>query len=202
MSPLPDFRCVPTVLEGKTIRLEPLELRHAANLLKNADEEAWLYMFDKPTPWNQEGFENYIRVRTGAQFVAFAVIDKATGEAIGSSSYMDIRPEHRALEVGHTWITSRQRGTATNPEMKLLMLQHAFESLGALRVQLKTDERNSRSRAAILKLGAKWEGGLRNHMLMPDGHHRTTVFYSVLPEEWPEVKAGLLARLEKIWAIS
>ncbi len=200
MSTLPEFRCVPTVLEGKSIRLEPLESRHAADLLKHAEEDVWRFMFDKPTPWDISGFKEYIRVRSAGAVVPFAVIDKESGEAVGSSSYLEIRPEHRAVEIGHTWITSSLRGAATNPEMKLLMIQHAFEDLGAVRVQLKTDKRNERSRAAILKLGAKYEGALRNHIIMPDGHRRTTVYYSILPEEWPQVKGGLQARLEKFWA--
>lgn len=202
MSDLPEFRCEPIVLEGRSVRLEPLEARHAASLFNCADQETWAYMFDKPTPWSVAGFERYVEDRNRSGLVPFAVIDKQSGEAVGSSSYLDIRPEHRALEIGHTWIADRLRGTAFNPEMKLLMMQHAFDALGAVRVQLKTDERNKRSQAAMLKMGAQREGAFRNHMILPDGHLRTTVFFSVTREDWPKVKAGLEQRLQNIWAKS
>lgn len=117
------------------------------------------------------------------------------GEAVGSSTFLDLRPAHRGLEIGFTWIAPAWRGTFVNPEAKLLMLRHAFETLGCLRVQLKCDARNARSAAAIAKLGAVFEGRLRRHMTMPDGYVRDTLMFSVTDEEWPQVRAGLERRL-------
>ena len=108
---------------------------------------------------------------------------------------MDIRPEHRSLEIGSTWIGRAYHGTKINPECKLLLLQHAFENLGCLRVQLKTDERNLQSRAAIEKLGAKFEGTLRKHMVLHDGFVRNSAMYSITDEEWPAVKERCIKRL-------
>ena len=111
------------------------------------------------------------------------------------TTYLDIRPEHRGLEIGMTWYAPSARGTKVNPEAKLLLLEHAFERLDAIRVQLKTDQRNVQSQRAIAKLGAVYEGTLRNHMIFESGYIRNTVMYSITPEEWPSVKQGLLDRL-------
>jgi len=119
----------------------------------------------------------------------------ATGEPIGSTSYLDIRPQHRGLEIGRTWIGKRWQGTVVNPESKYLLLRHAFESLGAVRVQFKTDANNIRSQRAIEKLGARREGVLRRYQVRSNGCHRDSVMYSIIDEEWPEVKARLEARL-------
>ena len=127
--------------------------------------------------------------------VPFCVVDPATGQALGITTYLDIRPAHRGLEIGWTWYSPRARGTAINPACKLLLLGHAFERLGAIRVCLKTDERNARSRAAIFKLGAKFEGVMRENLIMPDGFHRSTAMYGVLAGEWPGVRRALEARL-------
>ena len=118
-----------------------------------------------------------------------------TGQAVGVSSYTDVRPEHRGLEIGGTWIGRTYQRTAVNPECKYLMLRHAFENLGAVRVQLKTDSRNTQSQRAIEKLGAQKEGVLRKHIILPDGYVRDTVMYSITVEEWPEVRVGLEDRL-------
>jgi RimJ/RimL family protein N-acetyltransferase len=114
---------------------------------------------------------------------------------VGTTSYFDIRPEHRGLEIGYTWLGKAYQGTHINPENKYLLLRHAFETLGAIRVQLKTDRRNLQSQAAIAKLGAKLEGTLRKHSIMEDGYIRDAVMFSVIDLEWPEVKAGLERRL-------
>jgi RimJ/RimL family protein N-acetyltransferase len=127
--------------------------------------------------------------------VAFAIVLLETGKAIGSSSFFDIRPSDKGLEIGHTWIKKEHRGTRVNPETKLLMFGHAFEELGAIRVQQKTDLRNVQSQRAMLKMGAVQEGVLRHNMVMPDGYVRDSVYFSVLREEWPAVKSGLLARV-------
>ena len=124
-----------------------------------------------------------------------AIVSKESGSAIGVSAYFEVRPEHRSLEIGNTWIARQFQRTKINPEAKFLMLTHAFEELGAIRVELKTDARNRQSRRGIEKLGAKREGILRSHMIMPDGHIRDTVVYSITAAEWPNVKESLIARL-------
>jgi RimJ/RimL family protein N-acetyltransferase len=127
--------------------------------------------------------------------IPFSVVLKESGQPVGSTSYFDIRSAHRGLEIGYTWYAVPYQGTQVNPENKYLLLRHAFETLGAIRVQLKTDKRNLRSQAAIAKLGAKLEGTLRKHSIMEDGYIRDTVMFSITDEEWPGVKAGLEARL-------
>jgi RimJ/RimL family protein N-acetyltransferase len=131
------------------------------------------------------------------QEVAYAVLDLAAGSAVGSTSLYDVSTRHRHLEIGRTWLGRPAWRTAVNTECKLLLLEHCFERLDALRVQLKTDARNLRSQAAIERLGAVREGVLRHHMVMPDGYVRDTVMYSVIAPEWPAVRArleGLMAR--------
>jgi len=183
----------PGVLEGHGIRLEPMSVGHAAALLAASDTLQFQFMPTTPT-WTESGFEEYIRERTsGGSYAWVCVLD---GEVVGASTIFDVSLAHRHLEVGHTWITESCRGTRVNPAMKLLMLTYAFETFGAVRVQLKCDARNMRSRNAIVKLGASFEGILRNHMILPSGELRQTAFHSILDSEWPAVKAGLLARLD------
>jgi RimJ/RimL family protein N-acetyltransferase len=124
-----------------------------------------------------------------------AVMDLATGRAIGATRYLDIQPAHRAVEIGGSWYGRAYQRTAVNTESKYLLLRHAFETLGCLRVQFKTDLRNERSQRAIERLGAVREGVLRHNLIMPDGHVRDSIYYSILAEEWPAVKARLEARL-------
>lgn len=126
----------------------------------------------------------------------FAMVLRESGRAVGSSCYLDMRPEHRGLEIGATFIGAAHRGTCVNPEAKLLMLAHAFDELGCIRVQLKCDARNMQSRRAIEKLGARREGVLRHNTIMGDGHLRDTVMYSILADEWPGVRRGLELRLD------
>ena len=121
----------------------------------------------------------------------FATIDRRTGNAIGSTRYMNIVPEHKRLEIGWTWISPAWQRSAINTEAKYLMMRHAFEQMGCNRVELKTNALNARSRAAILRIGAREEGTLRSHMINRDGTLRDTVYFSVIAPEWPEVKAGL-----------
>jgi RimJ/RimL family protein N-acetyltransferase len=129
------------------------------------------------------------------EYVSWATVDALSGRAIGSTRFLDIAPEHGRLEIGWTWIAPSHRRTATNTEAKLLQLSHAFDELGATRVALKTDERNERSQAAIARLGAVREGVLRHQFRMPDGFMRSSVYFSILADEWPAVKAQLEARL-------
>jgi len=187
----------PITLEGRVVRLEPLREDHAEAIAEVATPEIFAYLFP-PAEYTEIGFREQIRGLTaGGGFCLFATVLKETGRAIGMTSYLDIRPEHRSLEIGFTWIGAQWHGTAVNPEAKWLLLEHAFEKLGAVRVQLKTDLRNLQSQKAIEKLGAVKEGVLRKHMTLPDGHIRDTVMYSITDEEWPAVKARLLARLNE-----
>lgn len=121
----------------------------------------------------------------------FAIVHQPTGKAIGSTRCLDIQPENRSLEIGWTWIGTPWQRTAINTECKYLLLRHAFETLNCVRVQLKTDARNQRSQQAILRIGAKLEGTLRKHRINYDGHIRDSVYFSVIAEEWPVVKAKL-----------
>lgn len=184
----------PVELEGRFVRLEPLEERHASALAWAASPELFTHHFP-PRTLTPEGFAEQIRGFGLVPLVAFAIVLKETGRAVGQTAFLDLQPAHRALEVGLTWIGKRWQGTQVNPESKLLLLGHAFDELGCLRVQIKTDERNLQSQRAIEKLGAVKEGVLRKHMLLPDGFQRSTVLYSITDDEWPAVRAGLLARL-------
>lgn len=123
--------------------------------------------------------------------IPFAIIDQASGRAVGSTSYLDVAPEHRRIEIGWTWLGAPARRTAVNTECKLLLLRHAFETLGCGRVQLKIDGRNLRSQTAIARLGAFREGVLRKHVILPDGFVRDTVMFSITADEWPGVRARL-----------
>jgi RimJ/RimL family protein N-acetyltransferase len=151
---------------------------------------------DRPAEWTFPAFVAYLRRRRSAPRVCFwAIILRATEQPIGVTAYLDSHLAHRRLEVGATWIAPAHQGTAVNPESKYLLLRHAFGDQGALRVQIKTDIRNTQSRRAIEKLGARQEAILRNHVILPDGYVRTSVLYSILDTEWPAVRAGLEARL-------
>lgn len=182
-------------LEGRHVRLEPLAERHAEALAEAASPELFAYHFP-PDELTADGFRRQI---TGFDdrdgFMPFATVLRASGRAVGITSYLDIDQAHRRLEIGFTWTGKPWQRTAVNPECKLLLLEHAFDTLGAVRVQLKTDARNTQSQRAIEKLGAVREGVLRKHMILPDGHMRDTVMYSITDEEWPAVRAGLESRL-------
>jgi len=185
----------PVTLTGRTIRLEPLERRHAADMAQAADADIFMYHGLRPEI-SQAGFETYIdTLRSRAAMVPFAQVLVESGRAIGGTTYMDIQDANRGVEIGTTWIGRAYHGTMVNPEAKYLLLRHAFEDQGAIRVQLKTDSRNLQSQCAIEKLGAVKEGVLRNHMIMPDGYFRHTVMYSITNDEWPAAKARLETRL-------
>ncbi len=189
----------PVILEGRSIRLEPLTLDHAAKLYRHGSAEIFEWMVDWPLDASLAAYLEWERrglAIPGSQL--FAIVLQATGEPIGSTSFFDVRPANRAIEIGRSWIGRTHQGTAANPEAKLLLLQHAFDALGALRVQLKTDARNLQSQRAIEKLGAVREGTLRNYQIRADGRPRDTVMYSITAGEWPAVKAGLLERLARI----
>ncbi len=185
----------PLTLTGSIVRLEPLSLTHAADLAAaGADPNVWRLMpYGQVTsPELMQAFvaETISKAEKDGD-IPFAVVLNGTNRAIGSTRYLDVRPSHRALEIGGTWYGSDHQRTGVNTECKRLLLTHAFESLGAIRVQLKTDLRNERSQRAIERIGGKREGVLRENMILPDGYRRSTVYYSILEAEWPEVKARL-----------
>lgn len=191
----------PVTLSGRFVRLEPLALAHAADLAVVATEKSiWSHM-PVNVPRNEADMKALIEsalveARQGIR-LPFAIIDLGSGRAVGSTSYLDIAPTHRRIEIGWTWLGAPARRTPINTECKYLLLRHAFETLGCGRVQLKTDARNLRSQAAIERLGAVKEGVLRRHMILPDGYVRDTVMYSVTAAEWPMVTKRLQAFLQR-----
>lgn len=189
---------VPVVLEGRHVRLEPLREDHLAGLAEmGLDEELWRWI---PTPVRTtEEMAAYIAtaLREQAQGVSlpFALVERRTGRPIGSTRYGNIDRTHGRVEIGWTWVAREWQRTAINTEAKYLLLTHAFETLGCIRVELKTDSLNERSRAAILRIGAREEGTFRNHMITAGGRIRHTVYFSVVDSEWPGVKARLEEKL-------
>jgi RimJ/RimL family protein N-acetyltransferase len=188
----------PVTLEGRYVRLEPLSLAHHAALCEaGLDEAIWRYMPQTlRTPEDMRAFiEEALEAQAAGATLPFATVDKASGRAIGSTRFFNIDRTHRRLEIGWTWLGLAWQRTAANTEAKYLMLAHAFETLGCIRVEFKTDSLNERSRAALLRIGAKEEGTFRDHMIMPDGRLRHSVYYSIIAAEWPEVKARLEQKL-------
>jgi RimJ/RimL family protein N-acetyltransferase len=188
----------PVVLSGTAVRLEPLSPGHHAGLCEvGLDPELWrLTMTLLRTPEDMRAYiEEALRLQRAGAALPFAIVEQATGRAVGSTRFGNIDAAHRRLEIGWTWVARPWQRTAVNTEAKYLLLRHAFESLGANRVEFKTDALNARSRAAILRIGAKEEGTLRHHVIAPGGRLRDTVYFSILREEWPDVKRALEARL-------
>ncbi len=189
----------PITFSGQFVRLEPLSLNHAKDLAVAGDEKKiWDYM-PILAPQSVEDVEVAIRSALAAQEAGtrlpFAIIDLRTDKAVGSTSYLDLSPSDQRIEIGWTWLGAAARRTAINTECKYLLLRHAFEMLGCGRVQLKCDGRNLRSQNAIKRIGGKFEGVLRKHMILPDGFVRDTVMFSILKTEWPAVKTHLEAKL-------
>lgn len=192
--PAPRPWVAPVELVGRHVRLEPLERRHLDDLAAaGLDAATWQWTIARPTTradlaaWIDQALAG---AATGSE-VPFATVDLASGRAIGSTRFMAIVPEHRRLEIGWTWVGLAFRRTGMNREAKLLQLGHAFEVLGANRVEFKTDARNAPSRAALLGIGATFEGIFRNHMIMPTAPLRNSAWYSVIAEEWPAVRSRL-----------
>lgn len=190
----------PTTLIGTHVRLEPLAHRHAADLCSAIAPDTFTYF---PPPYGPEttslseaAMRDYIDSRAAApDSLALAIVLVGSGRAVGSTCFLDIRARHRGVEIGASFIAPDQRGTKVNPESKLLMLGHAFDAMRCERVQLKCDGRNTLSQRAIAKLGALREGTLRKHMIMGDGFVRDTVMFSIVADEWPRVREGLMQRL-------
>ena len=181
---------------GAVVTLEPLERGHADDLRASARESDWSLM-----PMNAgspEGFDTWLEQMlekaSSEPAVPFAVFHREAGRAIGSTSFLAIHPEHRRVEIGMTWYARGEWRTGANVEAKLLMLDRAF-GLGFRRVEFKTDAENERSRRALEALPAQFEGVMRKHMLVRDGQRRDSVYYSVIDDDWPEVRANLERRL-------
>ena len=187
-----------TTLSGPVVILEPLRRRHLPGLVRAArGTDIWHYMAADLSeknglePWYAEAR----RFEKAQQQLPFAIRMTADGALVGSTRYLNIAPEHLRLEIGWTWLAPSQWGGRTNAAAKMLLFEHAFETLGAQRVELRTDALNRRARRAILKLGAEEEGVLRRHMVMRGGRVRDTVQFAVINESWPAIKAALRARI-------
>jgi RimJ/RimL family protein N-acetyltransferase len=183
-------------LDGKHVRLEPLEERHREALRPAAQHpEIFAVTTSALGALFDPYIDNALKRSTGEHELAFAVLLKAERRHVGMTRYLNIEAPHKKLEIGSTWYEPSVWGGPVNPECKYLLMRHAFETLGFHRVEYKTDVRNARSRAAILKLGATQEGIFRKHMIMADGHVRDSVYFSIIDSDWPAVKAGLEKRL-------
>lgn len=185
----------PVVLTGNHVRLEPMTEAHASALAEiGTGQSFWDFMLYGNIS-TLEDMLNWVKdIRSRAEKgtdLPFVVIHLASDRVAGATRYLNIMPKDRGLEIGGTWYGTEFQRTAVNTECKYLLMQHAFETLKCIRVQLKTDLRNERSQKAIERIGAVKEGVLRNHMILPDGRYRHSVFYSVLDTEWPDVKKRL-----------
>ncbi len=190
----------PVTLHGRTIRLEPLALRHLDGLCAVGLEPS-LWALTQSRISSREEMRAYVEEALAEQragiALPFATIEQATGTVVGSTRFGSVSHEHRRIEIGWTWIAPAWQRTGANTEAKYLMLRHAFETMGARRVELKTSALNSRSRDAMRRIGAIEEGTLRQHMIRPDGGSRDSVFFSILDSEWPVVKMRLEAMLTR-----
>jgi len=191
---------VPVTLEGSVVRLEPIRREHAEllwDVAKNDTEDIFRWI-----PYSMRTLDDFRNVIDKAfaeqergESVVFATVERSSGRAIGSTRFMNIDRANRRVEIGSTWIAPAWQRSAVNTEAKYLMLRHAFDVWGCMRVELKTDALNQKSRNAILRIGAKEEGTLRRHLVTWTGRVRDTVYFSILDDEWPEAKARLESRL-------
>lgn len=192
----------PITLTGRVARLEPLRLEHAADLYAALRDHPglWKYMLTRQ-PRTLDEMQQLIaatlKKQEAGECLPFAIIDLERGCAVGETRYLNIVAHDHGLEIGSTWLTPDVQRTGLNTECKYMLLSHAFETLGAIRVQLKTHHNNLQSQRAIERLGAIKEGILRNHMIMLDGSYRNSVYYSIIVSEWPQVKAGLEAKMRR-----
>jgi RimJ/RimL family protein N-acetyltransferase len=192
-----DFVANPT-LRNDVVTLEPLSLAHADDLAAAVRDgelwKAWYALIAAPDEWPAEVGRRIAQQRAG-QAAPWVIRRNDTGAVCGLTTYLNLAPEHRRLEVGSTWIARSAQGTLVNPATKLLLLTRAFETLGCNVVELRTHWHNRQSRAAIARLGAKQDGVLRNHQVWKDGSLRDTVVFSIIASEWPAVRSGLRHRL-------
>jgi N-acetyltransferase len=185
-------------LDGDLVRLEPLGPHHLGALWDASQyPEVWRWL-PIHQPRDREALHAWLEEALSGPYLPFATVRVETGHAIGSTRFMAMRPEHGSLEIGWTWLARPEWSTGANVEAKLLQMTHAFEAWGCRRVELKTDALNARSRGAMEAFGARFEGIHRKHMLVRGGENRDSAWYSVVDDDWPVVKAGLLARLERL----
>jgi N-acetyltransferase len=197
----PIFRPRSVTLENEWVKLEPLRPGHAPSLYAiGQDPATWRYL-SRTVFFNEVDAARWVSEVLAAELagtrIPFVIRRQSDQHIVGTTSFFDIRIPERALEIGHTWLAPPACRTAANTATKLLLLSHCFETLGCRRVQLKTDARNEISQRAIARLGATREGVLRAHQRCPDGFQRDTVFYSILPAEWPAIRARLATRLSR-----
>jgi len=186
------------VLEGERIRLEPLSPDHAQGLYNRGRMAAdWAFMprscfidMADVRQWVEEALQDPTQM-------PFTIVERAKGRVVGSTRFLHMRPEHRTVEIGWTWLGQEWQRTGVNTEAKLLLLSHAFDRMGCIRVEFKTDARNLRSQRALERIGAIREGVLRNHMVVQGGYYRDSVYFSVIDKEWPAVKERLRGLLRR-----
>ncbi len=202
---------VPTVrdlsgrLEGRLAVLEPLTREHGTGLSEAARDGELFQWLPEDLRTSRTQLDSWLTAALEAARaeleVPFAILSARTGEPVGSTRFQEIRLEHLRVEIGWTWLARSVWGSGVNVESKLLLLEHAFERVGCRRVEFKTDARNERSRGALEALGAEFEGVFRKHMVVKDRAARDSAYYSVIDDEWPEVKASLTRRLERHLAL-
>ena len=185
-------------LEGNYVRLEPMSLDHLAGLTQvglDAEIWRWMPMFVQSPQDMRTLIEEALAEAEAGTMVPFTTIERVTGKPVGSTRFLSIVPAHRRLEIGWTWLAPAWQHSAVNTEAKLLMLAHAFERMDCIRVEFRVNAPNTRSRAAVTRLGAREEGTLRHHQIAPDGRVIDWVYYSILREEWPAVREALEHKL-------
>jgi len=193
----------PVTLEGRHVRLVPLTPEHVPALWEAGnDPDIWRWTLSQPA--SEADMRRYVEAALAKQAAGgglpFATLEAATGRVIGSTRYHNWEPPHPRVEIGYTWIARPWQRTPVNTEAKYLMLRHAFETMGLARVELRTDALNARSRAAIVRIGGIEEGILRRHLLTDSGRIRDTVYFSILDDEWPQVKLRLEEKLARPWS--
>lgn len=188
----------PITLEGQHVRLEPLSEQHGAGVLAAATSQSifqWM-SFSLTSEPHWHGFLKRVsKMREAGSALPFAIIAKSTNMLVGTTGYWHIEPHHHRLEIGGSWLTPDWQRTAANSEAKFLLLRHAFETLGCIRVEFVTHVSNEQSKQALIRLGATHEGVLRNHMIQPDGSLRHSACFSIIREEWPDVKHRMEQRM-------
>lgn len=190
----------PVALCGKRVELLPLRAEHAPQLLQAAEDgELWnMKVTVIPGPSTVEQYiATALAGRDAGTVMPFAIVHRETDRIVGSTRFWKIDRQHRKLEIGHTWLSQSMQRSGLNTEMKFLLLRHAFEEMNCVRVQFTTDELNEKSRAAILRIGARQEGIVRHERIMPDGRKRNSVRFSIIDDEWPQVKAMLLEKMSR-----
>ena len=186
------------ILSGRAVELRPLRASHAAELVQAAsDGELWnMKVTVIPGPETVDGYiATALAGRQAGTVMPFVIVRKDTGQIVGSTRLWKIDRKNRKLEIGHTWLGQSVQRSGLNTEMKALLLEYAFEVMQCVRVQFTTDELNEKSRAAILRIGARQEGIVRHERIMPDGRKRNSVRFSIIDDEWPDVKAMLAAKM-------